>query len=37
VEAYHELMIVGPWLAVVGVIVALTKTKGEPRRAMIRL
>jgi hypothetical protein len=34
-EAYLGLMVVGVGLAVVGVVGALTKTKGEPRRAMI--
>ncbi|MGD0589149.1 MAG: hypothetical protein ABSA63_10245 [Thermoplasmata archaeon] len=34
-EAYLGLMMLGVWLAVVGVIVALTKSKGEPRLAMI--
>ncbi|HEY1197392.1 MAG TPA: hypothetical protein VGG32_01520 [Thermoplasmata archaeon] len=34
-EAYLGLMVVGVGLAVAGVIVAMTKARGEPRRAMI--
>ena len=34
-ETYLGLMVVGVGLTVVGVVVALTKPKGEPRRAMI--
>jgi hypothetical protein len=34
-EAYLGLMIVGLWLAVVGVTIALTRGRGLPRRAMI--
>jgi len=34
-EAYLGLMVVGVGLAVVGMIVTLTRSKGEPRRATI--
>jgi hypothetical protein len=34
-ESYLGLMILGVWLVVVGVTIALTRRRGEPRRAMI--